>query len=190
MRRFVCLMLAMMLVCGAFGTAAFAYVPDTYTGEGQGYGPIKVTVTVDEGVITEAVIEHNETEGIGKALIDALVDANALVGLTSADDFAGLDAVSSATCTMTVAGLKDALAAAFAAAEGEAAAMAFTAGTYNASAKGYNGMSEFAVTFSDAAIESIEVVSSTETEHVGDLAFEPMIADMIAANGSGVDAVS
>ena len=111
MRRFVCLMLAMMLVCGALGTTAFAYVPGTYTGEGQGYGPIKVTVTVDEGVITEAVIEHNETEGIGKALIDALVDANALVGLTSADDFAGLDAVSSATCTLTVAGLKDALAA-------------------------------------------------------------------------------
>lgn len=188
MRRIACLVLTLVLAM-SFGTAAMA-APGTYTGEAQGYNPIKVTITVDEGVITEAVIEHTETAGIGKNLIDALDNGAALVGLSSADDLDTLDAVTSATCTLTVNGLKDALANAFAQANGESADLAFTAGTYTASAKGYNGMSEFAVTFSDTAITGIQVVNSTETEHVGDVAFEPMIADMIAANGSGVDAVS
>ena len=188
MRRIACLVLTLVLAM-SFGTAAMA-APGTYTGEAQGYNPIKVTITVDEGVITEAVIEHTETAGIGKNLIDALDNGAALVGLSSADDLDTLDAVTSATCTLTVNGLKDALANAFAQANGESAELAFTAGTYTASAKGYNGMSEFAVTFSDTAITGIQVVNSTETEHVGDVAFEPMIADMIAANGSGVDAVS
>ena len=67
MRKLISLILVLTLVCAAFGTTAFAYVPGTYTGEGQGYQPIKVTITVDEGVITDVVIEHTETEGIGAA---------------------------------------------------------------------------------------------------------------------------
>ena len=202
--RLVRLTVAAVLVCALLATAGCARTPDTdasgaavtYTGKGQGYSPIKVKATLTDGVITEVVIRHKETLGIGKHLIDALLDTGALIGLTSADEFSELDAVSSATCTMTVAGLHDALADVFAqagtsgAGDGAAHSFTFTPGTYKASAHGYNGMSEFAVTFSETAIEAVEVVSSTETEHVGDLAFEPMIADMLAANGSGVDAVS
>lgn len=64
-------------------------------------------------------------------------------------------------------------------------AIAFKAGTYTASAKGYNGDVTVSVTFSDDAVTAIEVTDSSETAHVGDVAFEPMIADMLAANGSG-----
>ena len=70
------------------------------------------------------------------------------------------------------------------------AALAFTAGTYTASAKGYNGPVEVSVTFTDSAIAAVEVTAHKETAHVGDVAFAPMIADMIAANGTGVDGVS
>ncbi|MBQ8080569.1 MAG: FAD-binding protein, partial [Clostridia bacterium] len=95
---------------------------------------------------------------------------------------------------MTSAGAKEAVAKALAIAAGEAevngAPVAFTAGTYETTAKGYNGDSTVAVTFSDTAITAIEVVKSTETAHVGDVVYDIMIPDMIAANGSGVDGVS
>ena len=112
----------------------------------------------------------------------------ALIGRADAE----IDTVAGAT--MTSAGVKEAAEKALAQARGEqkeeGAALAFTPGTYEVSAAGYNGESTFAVTFSDTALTNVEVVKSTETAHVGDIAFAPMIADMIAANGSGVDGVS
>jgi fumarate reductase flavoprotein subunit len=71
-----------------------------------------------------------------------------------------------------------------------AAPVAFTAGEYEATAYGYNGNVTAKVTFSDTALTGIEVVSSMETAHVGSSAFDIMIPDMLAANGSGVDGVS
>ena len=84
---------------------------------------------------------------------------------------------------------------ALAAARGEATAasdadLAFTAGTYEATADGYNGPVTVAVTYGADKIEKIEVVSSVETDHVGTLAYDIMIPEMIEANGSGVDGVS
>jgi len=191
----LCLVIVLVLI-GAlyFGIVAPNRTTDagavTYTGSGQGYHPLKVTATLTDGAITHIRITHKESSDIGAVLIKGLLKADAFTGLTSADDFAELDAVSSATCRMTVDGLYAALADVFLQANGAADALSFTPGTYHASAHGYNGMSEFAVTFSENAMTSIDVVSSTETAHVGDVAFAPMIADMIAANGSGVDAVS
>ncbi len=46
------------------------------------------------------------------------------------------------------------------------------------------------MTFSDTALTAVEVKASGETAHVGDVAYDIMIADMLAANGTGVDAVS
>ena len=68
--------------------------------------------------------------------------------------------------------------------------MAFTAGEYTATAAGYNGPVEVKVTFSADKLEAIEIVSDKETDHVGDVAFDIMIPDMIDAGGSGVDGVS
>ena len=72
----------------------------------------------------------------------------------------------------------------------DAPALAFTAGTYTGVGSGYNGSVEMSVTFSDTAVTAIEVGANKETQYVGDVAFEPMIADILAANGTGVDAVS
>lgn len=78
---------------------------------------------------------------------------------------------------MTSTAVKDALAKALAEAKGEAvandAAVAFTAGTYTGTAKGYNGPVEVSVTFSDSAVTAIEVGANKETDHVGNVAFEP-----------------
>ena len=46
------------------------------------------------------------------------------------------------------------------------------------------------MTFSDSAVTAIEVGANKETDHVGNVAFEPVIADILAANGTGVDGVS
>ena len=42
----------------------------------------------------------------------------------------------------------------------------------------------------DSAVTAIEVGANKETDHVGNVAFEPVIADILAANGTGVDGVS
>ena len=110
-------------------------------------------------------------------------------GVADAD---AVDATAGATVTSNA--VKEALAKALAEAKGEAvvsdAAVAFTAGTYTGTAKGYNGPVEVAVTFSDSAVTAIEVGANKETDHVGNVAFEPVIADILAANGTGVDGVS
>jgi len=111
------------------------------------------------------------------------------VGVSDAD---AVDTVASATITSNA--VKEALGKALAQAKGEAientAALAFTAGTYTGVGSGYNGSVEMSVTFSDTAVTAIEVGANKETQYVGDVAFEPMIADILAANGTGVDAVS
>ncbi len=163
----------------------------TYEGVARGFGgDVKVTLTVENGVITAIEIEGpDETPAIGGRAISTMKEA--FIGKTSADD---VDQVSGATFTSD--GVKQAVENALAAANGadegkkEAVDLAFTAGEYTATAEGYNGPTTVKVTFSDSKIEAIEIVSTAETGHVGDVAFDIMIPEMIEANGSGVDGVS
>lgn len=66
----------------------------------------------------------------------------------------------------------------------------FTAGTYTGTAQGYNGEVTIEATFSETAITDIQVTEQSETAHVGDSAYPVLIADILAANGTGVDSVS
>ncbi len=185
--------IAMLLVCVmslvCVGASAATYTPGTYEGVAQGFGgPVTVKVTVDEAAVTAVEITGDaETAALGGAAIEQYTTS--LVGATDAES---VEAVSGATVTSNA--VKDALASALAQASGEATAsdaeLAFTAGTYTGTAEGYNGPVEVSVTFSESAVTAIEVTASQETAHVGDVAYEPMIADMLAANGSGVDSVS
>ena len=190
MKKFFSLLLALTLaiVPLTVGSAA-TFTPGEYEGSAQGFGgTVTVKVTVDENTVTAVTLAgENETPALGGVAIEGY--ATSLVGVSDAD---AVDVTSGATVTSNA--VKEALAAALAAAKGETAvndaAVAFTAGTYNGTAAGYNGDVELAVTFSDSAVTDIALVSSKETEHVGDVAFEPMFADIIAANGTGVDGVS
>lgn len=179
---------AMAVVPFAAGLAA-TFTPGEYEATAQGFaGAVTVKVTVDEEKVTAVTVTgENETPALGGAAIEGYNAS--LIGVADAD---AVDATAGATVTSNA--VKEALAKALAEAKGETvvndAAVAFTAGTYTGTAKGYNGPVEVAVTFSDSAVTAIEVGANKETDHVGNVAFEPVIADILAANGTGVDGVS
>lgn len=122
-------------------------------------------MTVDEEKVTAVTVTgEGETPTLGGAA--AIEGYNtSLVGVSDAD---AVDATAGATVTSTA--VKDALAKALAEAKGEAvandAAVAFTAGTYTGTAKGYNGPVEVSVTFSDSAVTAIEVGANKETDRL------------------------
>ena len=189
MKKLVSAMLVSALAVAPFAAGlAATYTPGEYEATAQGFGgDVTVKVTVDEEAVTAVQLTgDNETPAIGGAALETF--ATSLVGATSAE----VDGVAGATITSTA--VKEALAKALAQAKGEAAendaALAFTAGTYTGKGEGYNGSVELNVTFSDSAVTAVEVGANKETQYVGDVAFEPMIADILAANGSGVDGVS
>ena len=174
--------LCLLLSCAAFAEEVSA------SADGFG-GKVSVTLTVEEGKITAAnIVGDDETPEVGGAALETL-EAQ-LVEAGSAE----IDGVSGAS--ITSGAVKEAAAAALASLGGEAAEAAedapvgFTAGEYTATADGYNGPVTVKVTYSDSAIEDIAVEASAETAHVGTLAFDIMIPEMIEANGSGVDGVS
>ncbi len=170
---------------------AGTYTPGTYTGEASGFGGlVSVTITTDDSSITEVeTVGDSETETIGGAALDEL--AQQILDAQSAE----IDGVSGATYTSD--GIREAAQAAIDAAvsgtdtsvadDGE---LTFTAGTYTGTGEGYKGEVKLDVTFSDTAITDIQVNTSSETAHVGDVAYDIMFEDAIAANGSGVDSVS
>ncbi len=190
MKKFVSLLLVFMLAIVPFTAVnAATFTPGEYEATAQGFGgDVTVKVTVDENAVTAVEITgEDETPALGGAAIEEFTTS--LVGVSDAE---AVEAVSGATVTSTA--VKEALAKALAQAKGEAAEntaeLAFTAGTYTGKASGYNGDVELAVTFSDTAVTAVELVSSKETQYVGDVAFEPMFADIVEANGTGVDTVS
>ncbi len=188
-------LLAMLLsVCMLLSMVTFAavaegkYTPGEYEGTAQGFGgTVTVKVTVDENAVTAVTVTGDgETPALGGAAIEGY--NTSLVGVTDAD---AVEATSGATITSTA--VKDALAQALAAAAGEAQTtgeIKFVPGEYEGTATGYNGDVTLKVTFGETTIENIEVVSSKETEHVGDVAFEPMFENIKAFTSTGVDVVS
>lgn len=72
----------------------------------------------------------------------------------------------------------------------EDATVSYNAGTYIGKATGMDGEVEVSVTFSDTAIESIEVVSDNETAGVGDKALTLIADDVLKYQSLGVDSVS
>ncbi len=188
-------LLAMLLsVCMLLSMVTFAavaegkYTPGEYEGTAQGFGgTVTVKVTVDENAVTAVTVTgESETAALGGAAIEGY--NTSLVGVTDAD---AVEVTSGATVTSTA--VKDALAQALAAAAGEeqtTGEIKFVPGEYEGTAAGYNGDVTLKVTFGETTIENIEVVSSKETEHVGDVAFEPMFENIKAFTSTGVDVVS
>lgn len=190
MKRLLAIILTLsMLTMGIATASAAAFTPGDYEASAQGFGgAVTVKVTVDEAAVTAIeIVGDAETDGIGKTAIEEY--AASLVGISSAD---GIDAKTGATITSEAvkAAVADALSQAAGTAASSDEALAFTAGTYTASAAGYMGDVTLDVTFSDSAVTDIAVTASGETEHVGDVVYDIMIPDIIAANGTGVDAVS
>ena len=71
-----------------------------------------------------------------------------------------------------------------------AGAMAMTDGTYEAEANGIGGPVKVAVTVSETAIESVEIVSHSETAGISDPAIEKIPAAIVEGQTLAVDAVA
>ena len=71
-----------------------------------------------------------------------------------------------------------------------AGAMAMTAGTYEGEANGIGGPVKVAVTVSETAIESVEVVSHSETAGISDPAIEKIPAAIVEGQTLAVDVVA
>ncbi len=191
MNRIVALL---TVLCMLLGCVAFAEGADTLTASAQGFASdVAVEVTVEDGKITALTVDDSAetypTAGIDRAAsVEKLIAAIVEAGTTE-----GVDTATGATFTSTavVEAVNKALASAGDGAEAAAdAPMTFTAGEYEATAEGYNGPVTVKVTYGEDKIEAIEVVSSAETGHVGTVAYDIMIPEMLEANGSGVDSVS
>ncbi|SMP50642.1 FAD-dependent oxidoreductase [Anoxynatronum buryatiense] len=66
----------------------------------------------------------------------------------------------------------------------------FNAGTYTAEAPGMNGPIKVEVTVSDSSIETIAVLTSSETAGLGDVAMDSLTNDIIHHQSIGIDAVT
>ncbi len=188
MKKWTSLLLALVMMLSCVCVAgAEGFIPGEYTGTAQGFGgTVVVKITVDEKAITACEITgENETPAIGGAAMETL--AAAYVGKAAAGD---VDSVAGATVTSDAA--KVAMSVALDAAQGIVVekTIAFTAGTYEGTGVGYNGDVVVNVTFTDTAIEAIEVVKSGETQYVGDVAYDIMIPQIIEYTSTGIDAVS
>lgn len=179
------------ILCMALCMSAYAaaFTPGTYEGKGRGYSEnleITVKVTVDEEKIIAVEIEGAEEVPFGVPQFGNY--GGQLIGKSEAK----IDAVSNATMTRDgiVKAVNDALAKARGEKKENNAPVSFTPGEYSAEANGYNGPVKVTVKFNADKIEAINITEHHETEHVGDIAFNIMIPEMIQANGSGVDAVS
>jgi len=156
------LFLAMVMVVSLCAVPALAaYVPGSYTAQAAGYGDaVSVTVTVDETGIAAVVLDvSGETEAIGGAAAEALVQQ--ILAAQSAE----IDGVSGATVTSNAVkrALKEALNQAKGIEEGEKQPV--SDGTYTGSAVGFGlrGMMKAEVTFKDNAIADIVIVEETDS---------------------------
>ena len=186
------LMSLILALCLALTCASFAFADeDVRTASAQGFASqVNVEVTVEDGKVTALTVDDSNETYFNPPLnlkredtVDKVIEAIVAAGGTD-----GVDVKTGATYTGQA--VVDAVNKALSDEPANDAAIAFTAGEYTATADGYNGPTTVKVTFSDSRIEKIEIVSTAETGHVGDVAFDVMIPDMLEANGTGVDGVS
>lgn len=97
MKKHISLILVVVLLSAALvgcGSSDAGLTDGTYTGEGQGMNPLKVSVTVTDGKIAAVeVTEHDETPGFYEPAIEEI--PSAIVSKNSTE----VDAVSGATVT-------------------------------------------------------------------------------------------
>ena len=92
-KRFIALLVALVMLLAMVPAAVAETVSGTGTAQGYG-GEITVTVTLEDGVLTDVQAEGNdETDGIGKVIIDewpaAFVEAGGIVDTYTGATFAG-----------------------------------------------------------------------------------------------------
>ena len=176
------------------GGSTGSFTPGTYEGTAAGRnGDVTVSVTLTESEISEVTVTaHEETAGIADPAIEQIPAAIVAAQSTQVETVSGATITSQAIIDAANAALESAGVdpSTLTPGEVEVGEVAFTAGTYTGTAQGYNGPVNLSVTFDESSITGIEVGDHLETEHVGTPAFDIVIADILEANGTGVDSVS
>lgn len=196
----VMLLALSMTVPGFLSLAqAEAYQPGTYEASDKGFmGDIKVKVTLSAEKIEAIEVEENETDGLGDAAIEQLIDG-VLAGQTlKVDTVAGATGSSNGFLAALAAALETAGAdvEALKAKEAEEAqaavetAIQFTAGTYAGEANGTGGPVKVEVTVSSDKIESIKIVDDNESAGIGEQVFEALPNKIIETQSLSVDSIS
>ncbi len=157
------------------------YTDGVYEGEGEGFnGPIKVEVSVEGGKVTSIeLVEHSETEGIGD------VGAEEVIANIIASQNTEVEVSSGATYSSN--GVMEAVSNALSEAGGS---QTFTDGEFEGEGEGFKGPIKVKVTVEGGKIASIELVEHGETEGIGDVGAEEVIANIIASQSTTVDVSS
>ncbi len=158
--------------------------PATGTASADGFGgPVSVTVTVEDGTITEVTAEGDlETSPVLGNDLTPLADQ--ILEAQSAE----IDGVAGAS--VTSAAVKTAAEAAIAAAQGGGAELAFTPGTYTESVMGRNAALTVTVTLGENTIDSVEITEHSETPYVAGVALERIPAQIVEKQTTKIDAVT
>lgn len=186
---------ASAMVLGALPGCATSKSGDTLTGTAAGKnGDVTVEVVYSDNKIQSVkVTQQQETEGIADPALEQIPAAIVEANTPNVDAVSGATITSDAIMNAVKAALEsggvdvDSLGSA---GPHENVPVTYTAGTYTGTGEGYNGPINLKVTFTEDGIESIDYSDNKETAHIGTPAFDYLVDDAIAANGSGIDSVS
>lgn len=178
-------LLAVLTAVSMLALSGIAYAePTSATATADGFGgPVSVTVTVEDGTITE-VTATGDAESSPELGNDLTPLADQILAAQSAD----IEGVSGAT--MTSAAVKSAAAAAIAEASGAGNEAAFNPGTYTESVMGRNAALTIEVTLGESTIDKVEIKDHAETEYVAGVALERIPAEIVEKQTTKIDAVS
>ena len=183
--------LAFFLTITVAGMLALPVFAETFSATADGFGgPVTVTVTVEDGKLTEVTAEGaSETDGIGSQAIDKLPGAILEAGTWDVDgvtgaSFSSAAVLSAARDAFTQAGL-----------EGEAdMTVQMKAGTYTAKKNGFALCEPITVTTILSADEIIDIkvdmVNTAETPPMINSVVRTLIPRMIDAQSYGVDSIT
>ena len=98
MKKLLCLVISLMLLCSATALAESLFTPGTYEAAGKGFGgEVKVTVTVSENEITDVAIEGaSETPALGGVAVETLAPAILKAQTPNVDMLSGATVTSTA----------------------------------------------------------------------------------------------
>ncbi len=98
MKKLLCILVALTMLCGMSALAEGVFTPGTYEAEAQGlFVPVKVTVTVSETEITDIQINaEGETPALGGAAADMMKEAILKAQTPNVDGLTGATVTSAA----------------------------------------------------------------------------------------------
>ncbi|MDO4549132.1 MAG: FAD-dependent oxidoreductase [Clostridia bacterium] len=180
MKKLLALFCAMlMLATGAFASET----AQTVTGSASGMGEVTVELTVEGGVITQALVDTgNETPGIGQGLGEEL--ARQILEAQGSD----IEGISGATVTSAAAKAAAAQALARAGVVSQAASM--TPGVYVGSARGAKSDIKMAVEVDESSILNVWNLENNDTAIISALAVNTVAENIVAEQSLAVDTVT